>query len=60
MSDTYHVLCEGVLVKIEVHNKLQGVNQCICSNAGMQTTISIHIVQLLLGHKGIYRQSTLG
>ncbi len=63
-TSNYHLLCEGVLVTSEVHNETTAVNQCICNNAGMQTivsTISIHNVELLLGHKGIYsRQLTLG
>ena len=57
---SYHLLCEGVLVTSEVHDETAAVNCRICKNAGMQTTISIHNVELLLGHKGIYsRQSVL-
>jgi len=60
-TSSYHLLCEGVLVTSEVHNENTAVNHCICNNAGMQTTISIHNLELLLGHKGIYsRQLTLG
>ena len=58
---SYHLLCEGVLVTSEVHHETAAVNCRICKNAGMQTTISIHDVELLLGHKGIYsRQLILG
>ncbi len=60
-TSSYHLLCEGVRVTSEVHNETTAVNRCICNNAGMQTTISIHNLELLLGHKGIYsRQLTLG
>ena len=60
-TSSYHLLCEGALVTSEEHNDIIAVNCCICNNAGMQTTISIHNLELLLGHKGIYsRQTTLG
>ncbi len=55
---SYHLLCEGVLVTIEVHNETAAVNCRICKNAGMQT-ISIHNVELLLGHKGIYSRQLI-
>jgi len=56
---SYHLLCEGVLVTIEVHNETAAVNCRICKNVGMQTTISIHNVELLLGHKGSYSRQLI-